>query len=171
MLLAIATKVRSRVGLGIRIRLLSLSGEGFAGTARTAFDLGARVQLTDETALGLMAWNAGGASPGFLSRGGALGFGFDVSREATLTISIRKDAGRQTGTRMGIEIRPTPRASLRVGAGSHPESLTAGAGLEVGPIRLDYAASEHSELGLSHRVSIQLPSSKNKKRAIRRLHR
>jgi hypothetical protein len=67
---------------------------------------------------------------------------------------VEKETGRATGGGAGVRWRVTPTVELRAGAGDQPERLSGGLGLRRGWLQVDYAALQHSLLGLTHRVSI-----------------
>lgn len=155
LLVGLAMRLRGRVGLGIRVRLLNLGGQGFDPRHWLVFDVGTRTALSDGLALGLTAWNAGGVGPGLLGRGGAAGLSVRVMEETMVSVEVRKDAGRPTGLRAGLTFEFLSRLTLRLGAGHRPETLAAGAGVRLGRLVLDYSSQDHAVLGRSYRWSIR----------------
>lgn len=89
-----------------------------------------------------------------LGQGGAVGVGIEVLPTVTVVADVQKEANLPTGAGIGLVFRAHPALVLRTGAGSRPERLTAGFGVQKGELAVDYAALWHTVLGLSHRASI-----------------
>jgi hypothetical protein len=90
-----------------------------------------------------------------LGQGGAVGIATTTIPRITLVIDIQKEAGLPTGASGGITYLVASQLTLRAGIGSRPERLTAGTGIHLKHITLDYAVIYHTVLGLSHRVGFE----------------
>lgn len=76
----------------------------------------------------------------------------------------------------GVEYKPVPQLAVRLGYRTGPEDigtlgalggLTAGLGVAVGPLSLDYAVTPYGELGLAHRVGLQATFARKGSGAVR----
>lgn len=116
--------------------------------------LGAKIEreaLTDQIPLNLKAGLAVRAPKNIVI------FAVDIDR------SGKKEGKylRENKYHFGIELNPLKTLSLR--AGFDQENPTGGIGLNTENLDLDYALLKHSELGLSHRLSLGLKFGKSKK--------
>jgi len=71
------------------------------------------------------------------------------------------DLNRQIGSDVtemwaGGEFSPTSFLKIRLGATRNPNRFTAGFGIRYHYFQLDYALATHSELGLSHMLTIMV---------------
>jgi outer membrane protein OmpA-like peptidoglycan-associated protein len=66
--------------------------------------------------------------------------------------------------RVGAEYKPVPEFAIRLGYRTGPEDLgtlgalsglTAGLGVDVGPLSLDYALTPYGKLGIAHRIGLE----------------
>lgn len=147
-------RVSKSAGLGVGMRFLQVMAAGFRSQQWAVFDLGLRVQMNDGAFFGVVARNAGGVRTSLLGQGGAVGVGVEVLPSVTVVADVQKEANLPTGAGIGLVFRAHPALVLRTGAGSRPERLTAGFGVQKGGLVIDYATLWHAVLGVSHRASI-----------------
>lgn len=150
---SVAYRFRHRLAVGTRVRLLRLSGAGFDARSWTAVDLGFQASAGTVVHIGATAWNVTGVPA--VGRGGSAGLGARLSDRATLYARARKDADRPVRMAAGVSLVLEDRLVVRAGVSTHPHTLSAGAGVQVGGLVIDYAASDHPSLGISHRASVR----------------
>lgn len=83
-----------------------------------------------------------------------LGTRYDFSEKVFVSLEAEKDVDYKPIIRGGIEYRPIPIFYLRVGAASNPGLMAFGFGIVMKKLRLDVAASFHSQLGFSPSVGL-----------------
>jgi len=149
-------RISHRVGIGARVRTLTLTVAGHQKQQWTVFDLGLRIVLNKTVQWGAVAWNATGVRTGILGQGGAMGFAAQLAEGANLFASVQKESGMPTGFGVGIQNQVVSSLVLRVGIGSQPERFSAGFGLQHSWFKVDYAGIWHTVLGMSHRVSLHI---------------
>ena len=147
----------------VTARLGEGNGSGFA------FDLGAQIGLADMSFAGLTIGDIGFG----LVLGNLFGtMNYDATQEAFLmefrmgATALFMDAVRATldmnlsgSINVGLSYEPVPTLELRLGVISQgPTSITAGIGVNVEGVLIDYAYASHP-LGGSHRVSLTLDFS------------
>jgi len=149
-----AVALRKQWGLGLRLRWAGAHVLGGNPRRWGLVDLGVQLRVRSGLSLGMWGWNAAGTGVAALGQGGALGFSTPVGPSTVLTADVQKEAGLSPGYGVGLEHRVCRALVLRMGAGGQPERLCAGAGVRRGSLVVDYAASYHTVLGVSHRVSL-----------------
>ncbi len=73
-----------------------------------------------------------------------------------VTVDLHKDVRYPAELRLGAAYQPLSALVVRCGVQTNPGRFAAGLGLWLGPLRLDYAASYHYDLGLSHAISVTI---------------
>jgi hypothetical protein len=154
---------RSFMGLGLSVRALGLDIARY-GSARTgAVDAGMLLRLSGRVHFGAVASNFLAARIGgrldSIPRMMRLGFSIAWLRDALFCLEAVKDEGFPIDLRSGCELRLSP-VAVRVGVGRDPSVWTCGFGLNLGPLRLDYAMTDHPVLGATHQASILLKLGK-----------
>ncbi|GEM_PF-1163956 len=152
--LVYGVRVSQSAGLGVGMRALQVTAVGFPGRQWVVFDLGLRVRLNKGVFLGVAARNAGGVRTALLGQGGAVGVGVEVLPTVMVVADVQKEANLAIGAGIGLLFLAHPTLVLRTGAGSRPERLSAGFGVQKGGLSVDYAILWHTVLGVSHRASI-----------------
>lgn len=151
--LSYGLRVLQQLSLGFGIRTLQLSTAGMPTQHWVVFDAGIRLQIREGVFLGAAIWNAGGMHTSLVGQSGTLGMGITVMPQVVLIADIQKEVNFPTGAGIGIMYHIHPQLVLRTGAGSHPERLSAGFGLQKSGFAIDYAAVWHTVLGITHRAS------------------
>ncbi len=154
--LSLGTSRSLSVGTTIRYYHTSIAGYGSAESA--AFNLGLGVALLRALHLGVHATNLNGASlvkreP--LPRTLAVGLHYQALHHVRVLVDVFKDVRFPATARAGIEVRPVPPLSLRVGVTTRPVRFAGGAGIRLGPLNAHVAAEEHQELGWSPSASLR----------------
>ena len=83
------------------------------------------------------------------------GFSRSFSGKAELAAEIEKSLSGKPVIRAGLEYHLHKRFSLRTGFASEPQTVTAGAGMLFGRLRLDLAASWQPVLGYSPQIGVE----------------
>jgi hypothetical protein len=150
---------RGFMGLGLSARALGLTVARY-GSARTGVvDAGMALRLSQRICFGAVASNILAARIGerqdTIPRVLRLGFSVAWLRDALFCLEAVKDTEFPVDLRSGCEFRLKP-VVIRIGVGRDPSVWTCGFGLNLGPIRLDYAMTDHPVLGATHQASIIL---------------
>ena len=147
-------RVFQQASLGLGVRALQVSIAGMPAQHWMVFDTGIRLQLREGVFLGAAVWNAGSRHTSLLGQGGTVGMGIAVMPRVVLAADVQKEANFPTGAGIGVLYHIHPQLVLRTGAGSRPERLSAGFGMQKNGFAIDYAAVWHTVLGITHRASV-----------------
>lgn len=85
-----------------------------------------------------------------------IGWAWILSPEFLLSMETEKDLHNLLRTRVGLEYQIAKQITLRAGAATNPEILTAGIGFHLKHINTDIAFSRHPVLGYSPALSFNL---------------
>jgi len=147
------------IRVGVRGRYYHTRIEGYGGVGALGLHLGLLVPLLPSLHFGAHATNLNAPSlvddeslPQTLS----VGLQYRVHRRALVVLDVFKDLAFPAAVRGGLEIRPIPMLALRAGITSSPPRFTGGVGLRLEWIRAHVAAEQHTELGWSPAVSLEL---------------
>ena len=83
-----------------------------------------------------------------------IGGGYAFNEKVTLVSEVVKDIDLPTIVRAGVEYKVVPTLYLRGGVSTEPTLGSFGAGLILGQLDLDFAASYHNTLGYSTQISL-----------------
>ncbi len=147
-------RIYPKLSLGLGIRALQLSTAGIPTQHWVVFDAGIKLQMREGVFLGAAIWNAGGRHTSLLGQSGTVGMGIAVMPRVMLVTDIQKETNFPTGAGIGVIYHIHPQLVLRTGAGSRPERLSAGFGVQKSGFAIDYAAVWHTVLGITHRASV-----------------
>ncbi len=144
------------VGSTIRYANLNISGYGSAGTF--IVDFGAWVKLAPSVYWGTSVKNIANAKIGRsgeeLPQAITTGFMLSPINKFSMTIDLNKDTRFPVDIRSGTEYRPLNILAIRVGVAGDPQIFAAGFSVKFKNIRIDYAFTNHSELGFTHLFSL-----------------
>jgi outer membrane protein OmpA-like peptidoglycan-associated protein len=132
-----------------------------------AVDLGFACRPLPSVSLGAVARNIGVATygqglepmPMEAGVGGSLVFG-----PVNTVVDIILPVDDAVSLHAGAEYKPVPELAIRLGYRTGPEDLgtlgalsglTAGLGVDVGPLSLDYAITPYGKLGIAHRIGLE----------------
>ncbi|MFQ5752725.1 MAG: helix-hairpin-helix domain-containing protein, partial [bacterium] len=73
-----------------------------------------------------------------------------------LNFEIYKDVRFSEELRFGAEFKPFNNLALRAGTANNPNRFSAGFGVRVWPLTLDYAFFTHNDLGVTHQMSLSI---------------
>jgi len=155
-----ARRLKEKVSLGANIKTISgrigeVNASGFGIDLGVLFSLGNRplkVGLVIKNIGADLKWDTGHSDT--LPLITTLGIAYKTLNEkVTLAVDVEKRTNRPLIFREGIEFWLSKDIAIRIGMNG--ENLTAGAGLKIGKLSLDYAYMSH-DLGNSHRISLGL---------------
>ncbi|NIA28988.1 MAG: hypothetical protein GWP06_03635 [Actinobacteria bacterium] len=151
---------------GSTVRYANLNISGYGSAATFIVDFGAWAKLTPSVFWGTSIKNIAGAKIG---RSGeelpqlmTTGFMFSPLSQISVTFDLNKDTRFPLDIRSGVEYRPLKRLALRAGVAAEPQIFAAGFSVKFKNLRIDYAFTNHSELGFTHLFSLTLIKSQRR---------
>ncbi len=156
--LSAARRLKENISLGISIKTISgrieeVNASGFGIDLGILFNLGnkpLKVGLVIKNIGADLKWDTGHSDTLPLTT--TLGMAYKtINKKVTVAMDIEKRTNRPLKLRGGAELWLSRDIAIRVGMNG--ENLTAGAGLRIGKLSLDYAYMSH-DLGNSHRISL-----------------
>ncbi len=151
-------------GLGLKYQALRIEGYGSAATI--GLDFGFVVPLARQLNLGFVVKNLNRPSIGESDERVPQTFRIGVSARPNpkiiLNVEVFKDTRFAEEIRFGAEITPIPRLALRAGTANNPSRFSTGFGIRVDQVNLDYAFFTHSDLGLTHQMSVSIAFAEGK---------
>ena len=145
-----------RAGVSAEFNHLRIQGYGSASTA--GFSAGMVAQLNENLSWAAAVCNINrpllGRTGEPLPQTVATGILFQPVREGFFEIDLYKDIRYSPEVHVGAEYTILETLALRAGSTTELSTYSAGAGVSIGPLRFDYAATMHRELGLSHHISV-----------------
>ncbi|NNK80452.1 MAG: hypothetical protein HKO93_03055 [Flavobacteriales bacterium] len=161
-------KLGEKLDLGVQLNYHStriLRNEYGSRSSLTA-ELGLMSHLTDEFTLAFHLFNPSQTQlsafedekiPTIMALGGS----YDFSDKVTLVSEAMKDIDTQTIIRVGVEYKVVSTVYVRGGVSTEPTLSSFGAGVDLGDLDIDIAASYHNTLGYSSQISISYRFSGN----------
>ncbi len=145
-----------QVGAAAHLYHLRIASYGSAATA--GLDLGVLVSVAYNVTWGVTIYNVNrpriGACEEQLPQVLATGVSITPARSVVMTADLHKDVRYPGEVRIGASYHIVEPLAIRCGLQTNPGRFAGGIGLWVGPVRVDYAASYHYDLGLTHSVSV-----------------
>jgi hypothetical protein len=144
---------------GFRIRCDVLTIRGYGSTFVPAIDAGCRIGISDAFGIAFLLTNASatciGAAGESLPMTLSLGcMWVPDGAGVSLHIACSREMLSPPEWRAGAEYEAVPALTLRFGLGSDPALVCAGLGLRIAPFTIDYAATHHGQLGLTHTITV-----------------
>ena len=161
-----ANKIGGKLGLGASLKLIRQVIDDEDGNAY-AGDIGAIYQATDKMTLGASVNNIGSemklVEEGFpLPAEGRVGAAYKAFKNLLLSADVKSDA-ENVSAHIGSEIKVIEALALRAGFKTDTISdidtmsgLSAGIGINIANLMLDYAWVPYGDLGDTHRISLGL---------------
>ena len=84
------------------------------------------------------------------------GIAYEPWQDVVLQLDLFKDLHFPLETRFGVECRPVDQLTVRGGVARDPSTFSAGLGIAVHPVTIDYAFYRHGELGFVHHVGVTM---------------
>lgn len=86
----------------------------------------------------------------------AVGLAYDPGAHLSLVLDVVDDSRFPLSVRSGAELRPVEAVALRIGVSTDPTTFSGGAGVRLGSLRADLAATRHEVLGWTPAVEVGL---------------
>lgn len=145
-------------GIGVRYHTLQIDGYGSTGTL--GLDAGFVAILSEDIRLGFSAKNlnrpAIGETDEHLPQTFTSGISVRAAKSLLLNFEIFKDVRFSPEARFGCEFKPFENLAARTGVANHPNRFSAGVGITIKRITVDYAFFTHDDLGLTHQSSLSI---------------
>jgi hypothetical protein len=149
-----------QISLGGRVDMLQVSIEGL-GSRRVLYGtLGGQIEIVPKRlSFGASLYNLSQTKlasyqdervPTILKAGLA----YRPSSQVVLLAETEKDVERDANFKFGLEYRPVPILSARLGLATLTEQASAGIGVLAGAFQIDYAAAFQQALGFSQHLSV-----------------
>ena len=152
--------INDMFSIGGSIHYYHLTIEKYGSASAMGADLGLLARVTDEVQWGFAAFNVNGPSIGSsrekLPQVFVTGISYAPTSDAVLVADLEKDIRYAVELHVGVQYSPLEVLALRAGTISEPSVLSVGLGIHYSLIRLDYAFTNHSDLGATHHISLSL---------------
>ena len=154
------TAINDLLSVGAAVHYYHLSIERYGSTQTLGVDLGFVAQLSDQVRWGCVAYNVNGPTIGKakekLPQVFTTGIAYSPIPEATIVADLEKDIRYPLELHAGVQYLLLDLLALRAGTTNDPSMLSAGLGIRYSFIQLDYAFTNHAELGPTHQFSLSL---------------
>ena len=144
--------------LGIKVNYFQTSIEGF-GTGRAAvIEFGGVAELSPELFFGAHIYNPnrskyGKNSPDHLPTVVKAGISYRPSDKVMLNVEAEKDILLEPLIKIGLEYNLLQKVWARTGVNTLAQSLYFGIGFNARKVQIDYAMTQHPQLGYTHHFS------------------
>ncbi len=158
--LSFGTKVSDLFSAGTSVHYYHVSIERYGSAQTFGVDVGVLAHLTDEIRWGFTAFNVNapkiGSAKEKLSQTFVTGVTYSPIPEGTLVADLEKDIRYPAELHVGLQYTLLDLVAVRAGTTGDPSMLSAGLGIHYSVVQLDYAFTNHAELGATHQVSLSL---------------
>jgi len=158
--IALSRSIRQKLYLGMKIQYMKLQINGYGSNFSYSLDVGLLAKITDGIRWGFAATNLNraqiGAAHEQLPQTFSSGLSILPVSGLILNMDIFKDIDFPAELRVGIEYRILNRLAIRSGLTTQPDNFCAGLGLSFSYFAVDYAITNHPDLGMTHQFGIQL---------------
>ncbi|MFQ5864028.1 MAG: helix-hairpin-helix domain-containing protein [bacterium] len=158
--LAYSHTYQQKVFYGVSVKYQSVHIDGYGSTGTFGLDLGLLVPITSRLTWGFHTQNMNRPSIGQSSENLPQSFntGISVQPNSKLIVNfeIFKDVRFPKEVRFGAEFKPFENLALRSGIADNPSRFSAGFGINLKVLSVDYAFFTHNDLGLTHQMSISI---------------
>ncbi len=157
--------IHSALSLGYNIRYYywdlgeSVEGRKLGAAGALGLDIGLQANLYHRVFAGVYVYNINAPTlgknvPYDLPQRIVVGAAYRPITEVVTTISFDKTLGFDTQLQGGVEFWPVRWLALRVGATTNPNRFTAGLGLKIKGLKIDYSFQNHPVLPETHKIGI-----------------
>lgn len=158
--LSYGREINGLFSFGGSVHYYHLSIERYGSASTFGVDVGLLARFSDQVRWGFTAFNVNGPSIGSsrekLPQVFVMGGAYSPIPEAELIADLEKDIRYPVQLHVGVQYSPLDVLALRAGTNSEPSVLCAGVGIHYSLIQLDYAFTNHADLGVTHHVSLSL---------------
>jgi hypothetical protein len=152
--------ITDRLLVGLNLHYYSLAIQNYGSGKTFGIDLGMLVEVSDGLRWGFSTFNINapviGQAKEKLPQIFSTGISYQPIDDATIALSLVKDIRYDTEVDIGFEYTLVNIVALRGGTTSDPSVLMAGIGIHYSIVQLDYAFSNHPDLGNTHQASLSL---------------
>jgi hypothetical protein len=156
--LAFAYRIKDRVSLGANFKYMRVSfSPRYVALSTISFDLGSTYKVDDRLQVGFAARNVN--QPELAKHSDDIPTNFSVGlavfpfEEVTLLLDLSYEERYKEQLHLGQEIKLLKNLPLRFGIQTSPACYAFGAGFNFDKLLFDYAYSNHSVLGNTHKIS------------------
>ncbi|MDZ7262935.1 MAG: helix-hairpin-helix domain-containing protein [candidate division KSB1 bacterium] len=165
-LLSYNQSIGSKFFCGLNLHYMKLQIDRYGSDFSTSLDLGWLLKITSEFRWGFFASNITRSNMGSnsepLPQTFTMGFSYQPTDPIIFNLDLFKETTFPLELRAGGEYYLFQRIALRSGFSTAPAQFSAGVGLLVSMVEIDYAIATHADLGLTHYFSVQFPVKKLK---------
>lgn len=145
--------------LGLKINYLVSSIEGYGSRGFPIVEMGSVTELSTQVRVGMYVYNLNLAKFGDISDNRLpvifrVGISYHPISSFILNAELEKTLGYAVGTKIGILYRIREKFYVSSGVQTDPLNYNFGVGTSIERFETGYALSGHSQLGLSHLLSI-----------------
>jgi hypothetical protein len=164
LLLSYNRSTGSKFYWGCNLHYMKLQIDRYGSDFSIVLDAGWLLKITSNFQWGFCAGNitrsnlSSGSKP--LPQTFAMGFSYQPIAPAIFNLDFFKETTFPMELRAGIEYYLFQRIALRSGFSTAPTQFSAGFGLLLSVVEIDYAIATHADLGLTHYFSVQFPVKK-----------
>ncbi|MBU0970399.1 MAG: helix-hairpin-helix domain-containing protein [Proteobacteria bacterium] len=155
---AFSYRLIEKAAVGVSLNCYQLNIKRYGSTAGMGLDLGVLGKPVEWLALGMRAANVNrptiGQNGEELSQSLSLGAAVEPLDQITLSVELNCQRDWPCQVRIGQEYRYGNLLALRAGFCDRPSTASLGFGVIHRNLRLDYAIRTHTDLGLSHCLSV-----------------
>ncbi|MFN0157895.1 MAG: hypothetical protein ACKVRP_07470 [Bacteroidota bacterium] len=155
-----AHTLADRFHLGVTFNYHTLTIQNYGSDAAFAFDVGFLTEIVENVQWGFSALNVNAArisqEKERLPQLYATGISYQPASDITLAADIVKDIRFPAELRIGVGYQLHEYVQLRAGSATEPATLNAGLGIRYSLLQLDYAITNHHDLGMTHQFSLTL---------------
>ena len=150
------------LGLAFNYHIVSIKNYG--NKSVLYFSLGGLSYITPDIRWGFFVYNINRAS--FVDEDDQIptvfntGFSYNIIPELSVNAELEKDIRYTASLRFGIDYYIIDNFALRTGFSNEPSVFSAGIGINYSFISLDYAVTNHPDLGLTHQAGILISFQK-----------
>ncbi|MFQ6116145.1 MAG: helix-hairpin-helix domain-containing protein [bacterium] len=159
-ILAYSHNYQRKLFYGVSLKYQSIYIDEYGSTATLGLDLGLLVPITSQLKWGFHTRNMNrpsvGQSDEKLPQSFDTGISVQPNPRLMVNFEIFKDVRFAQEVRFGVEFKPFENLALRTGMADNPSRFSAGFGMSLNVLRVDYAFFTHNDLGLTHQMSISI---------------
>lgn len=160
-LLSYNRSIGSKFYYGVNLHYMKLQIDGYGSDFSTSLDVGWLIKIAPQLQWGFFTSNITrsdlGSNSEPLPQTFSMGFSYQPIKPVVLNLDFFKETTFPMELRAGIEYNLFQRIALRSGFSTAPAQFSAGFGLLLSFIEIDYAITTHADLGLTHYFSVQFP--------------
>lgn len=147
-----------KIFLGLNLNYYDLTIQNYNSASSFGADIGGLAYLTGFLKWGFFAGNITGSKIGEsdqrISQIYRTGFTVQPETDLNMILEFEKDVKFPLSFRGGLEYFVNEYVDLRAGIGTQPDSFSGGISLNYNILQLDYAITNHQDLGMTNQISV-----------------